>query len=68
MIGVYYLHLFLCNTLVGRLGGFLETMSGANFWLMHAGLVAAGALGLLVVRSFAGRILAPVAPEEPLSS
>jgi POT family proton-dependent oligopeptide transporter len=64
MIGVYYLHLFACNLLVGRLGGFLETMSGANFWLMHAGLVAAGAVGLLVVRSFAGRILAPPAPEE----
>ena len=63
MIGVYYLHLFACNMLVGRLGGFLETMSGASFWLMHAGLVGAGALGLLIVRSFAGRILAPVAPE-----
>ena len=60
MIGVYYLHLFACNLLVGRLGGLLESMSGANFWLLHAGLVGAGALGLLVVRSFAGRILAPV--------
>ena len=65
MIGVYYLHLFVCNTLVGRLGGFLETMSGASFWLMHAGLVAAGALGLLIIRSFAGRILAPVGPLVP---
>ncbi|HYD11277.1 MAG TPA: oligopeptide:H+ symporter [Allosphingosinicella sp.] len=63
MIGVYYLHLFACNMLVGRLGGFLETMSGANFWLMHAGLVGSGALGLLVIRSFAGRILSPVAVE-----
>jgi POT family proton-dependent oligopeptide transporter len=66
MIGVYYLHLFACNLLVGRLGGFLETMAGANFWLMHAGLVGAGAVGLLVVRSFAGRILAPVAQDAPL--
>ena len=63
MIGVYYLHLFVCNMLVGRLGGFLETMLGANFWLMHAGLVGAGAVGLLLVRSFAGRILAPVETE-----
>lgn len=63
MIGVYYLHLFACNLLVGRLGGSLETMTAANFWLMHAGLVGAGALGLLLVRSFAGRILAPVEPE-----
>lgn len=65
MIGVYYLHLFACNMLVGRLGGFLEQMEAGRFWLMHAGLVAAGGLGLLIVRSFAGRILAPndAAPE-----
>jgi POT family proton-dependent oligopeptide transporter len=59
MIGVYYLHLFACNMLVGRLGGFLEQMEAGRFWLMHAGLVAAGGIGLLIVRSFAGRILAP---------
>jgi POT family proton-dependent oligopeptide transporter len=59
MIGVYYLHLFACNMLVGRLGGFLEQMEAGRFWLMHAGLVAAGGLGLLVVRTIAGRILAP---------
>lgn len=62
MIGVYYLHLFACNMLVGRLGGFLEQMEAGRFWLMHAGLVAAGGVGLLVVRSFAGRILAPSEP------
>jgi POT family proton-dependent oligopeptide transporter len=59
MIGVYYLHLFACNMLVGRLGGFLEQMEAGRFWLMHAGLVAAGGLGLLIVRTIAGRILAP---------
>jgi POT family proton-dependent oligopeptide transporter len=65
MIGVYYVHLFACNMLVGRLGGFLEQMEAGRFWLMHAGLVATGGLGLLIVRSFAGRILAPseVEPE-----
>jgi POT family proton-dependent oligopeptide transporter len=62
MIGVYYLHLFACNMLVGRIGGFLEVMEPGRFWLMHAGLVAAGAAGLLVVRSAAGRILAPAEP------
>jgi POT family proton-dependent oligopeptide transporter len=59
MIGVYYLHLFACNMLVGWLGGLLEKMPAAHFWLLHAGLVGAGGLGLLVLRSFAGRILAP---------
>jgi len=63
MIGVYYLHLFACNMLVGRIGGFLEQMEAGRFWLMHAGLVAAGGVGLLIVRSFAGRILAPDEPE-----
>lgn len=63
MIGVYYLHLFAGNMLVGRIGGFLESMTGTAFWLLHAGLVGAAGLGLLVVRSFAGRILAPTEDE-----
>jgi POT family proton-dependent oligopeptide transporter len=63
MIGVYYIHLFACNMLVGRLGGFLESMEPGRFWLIHAGLVGAGAVGLILVRSVAGRILAP-APAE----
>jgi POT family proton-dependent oligopeptide transporter len=67
MIGVYYLHLFACNMLVGRLGGFLEQMEAGRFWLMHAGLVAAGGIGLLIVRSFAGRILAPRETETGLA-
>ena len=65
MIGVYYVHLFACNMLVGKLGGYLSTMEAGRFWMMHAILVAAGAVGLLVVRSFAGRILAP-SDEDPL--
>jgi len=63
MIGAYYVHLFACNMLIGRLGGFLESMEPGRFWLMHAGIVGAGALGLLVVRSVAGRILAPTPAE-----
>ena len=40
MIGVYYLHLFIGNTFVGWLAGFLETMPGREFWALHAALVA----------------------------
>jgi POT family proton-dependent oligopeptide transporter len=65
MIGVYYLHLFACNMLIGWLGGLLEKMPAAHFWLLHAGLVGAAAVGLLLVRSRAGRILAP-GEAEPL--
>jgi len=39
IMGIYYLHLFAGNFLVGKLGGYVETMSGVNFWLLHAGLV-----------------------------
>ncbi len=41
MIGIFYLHLFFGNLLVGWLGGFLQKMPGVQFWLMHAGLMAA---------------------------
>lgn len=59
MIGVYYLHLFLANMTVGRLGGFLETLGGGPFWLLHSGLMAAGCV-ILVVFAVAFRpILAP---------
>jgi POT family proton-dependent oligopeptide transporter len=62
MIAVYFLHMFACNLLVGWLGGFLGAMSGPAFWLMHAALIAAATLVLLLVRKLAGRILAPTAP------
>lgn len=64
MIGVYYVHLFACNMLVGKLGGYLSTMEPGRFWLMHAALVGMGGVGLLAARSFAGRILAPSKAEE----
>ena len=36
---------------VGWLGGLLEKMPATSFWLLHAGLIAAAAVILLVVRS-----------------
>jgi POT family proton-dependent oligopeptide transporter len=59
MVGVYYIHLFIGNLLVGWLGGLLEKMSATLFWLLHAGLIFAAALLLLAVRYAAGRSLAP---------
>jgi POT family proton-dependent oligopeptide transporter len=59
MIAVYYLHLFAGNLLVGYLGGLLSTMSGVNFWALHAGIMAAGTVLLLIVRFAFGHILAP---------
>ena len=61
MIGVYYLHLFLANMTVGRVGGLLESLGATSFWLLHSGLMAVGC-GILVVFAMAFRpILAPTA-------
>jgi POT family proton-dependent oligopeptide transporter len=59
MVGVFFLHLFAGNMLVGWLGGLLERMSGAEFWGMHAGITLAASVILLLVRVAAGRTLAP---------
>jgi len=59
VIGVYYLHLFLGNTFVGWLAGFLETMPGQAFWGLHAALVASAGVLLLVIQLLFGRLLAP---------
>src|ERR1700687_1807095 len=59
MIGVYYLHLFMGNNIVGWLGGLLERMPGTRFWLMHATLVGGAAVLMLVSWRMFGRLLAP---------
>src|SRR5206468_3660490 len=38
IIGIFYLHLFAANNLVGWIGGFLEKIPATQFWLFHAGL------------------------------
>lgn len=59
MIAVYYIHLFIGNNLVGYLGGFLDKMSGAQFWIMHAIIMGASAGLLLLARIFFARYLEP---------
>ena len=54
MIGIYYLHMWLGNNLVGILGGRLDKMDPAAFWTMHAVIVAAAAVGFLVVKLLFG--------------
>jgi POT family proton-dependent oligopeptide transporter len=55
MIGVYYLTFFLCNLTVGRLGGLLERMTGAGFWLLHAAIIGVGAVILGTIAA-SGRV------------
>ncbi len=59
VIGMYYLHLFIGNTFVGWLAGFLETMPGREFWGLHAALVAGAGVLLLMVRMLFGKLLLP---------
>lgn len=70
IIGIFYLHLFAANNLVGYLGGLLEKMPATQFWLMHAGLALASGLVFLAVKLRFGRWLlhedvAPDAVPEP---
>lgn len=59
VIGVFYLHVFLSNMLVGWTGGFLDRMSGVDFWLLQAAMTAAAAALLLLACGPVGRALAP---------
>lgn len=59
MVAVYYLQLFLANMLVGYLGNLLDVMPATRFWLLHVVLMALSAVILVVVRHFAGHLLAP---------
>jgi proton-dependent oligopeptide transporter, POT family len=57
-IGVFFMSAFLANNLVGWLGGFYEKMAPSQFWLLHAGLGAAGAAIVLVLHRPLARALA----------
>lgn len=60
-IGIYYLHLFLCNLATGKVAGMIETMSGVHFWTMHAIIIGAGAVLLAVFAILFRKLLAPTA-------
>jgi POT family proton-dependent oligopeptide transporter len=64
-IGIYYLHLFVCNFATGKIAGFIETMSGFNFWAMHAAIVFGGAVALIVFWASFGALLAPKGESAP---
>jgi POT family proton-dependent oligopeptide transporter len=67
-IGVYYLHLFVCNFATGKIAGFIETMSGFNFWAMHAAIVFGGGVALVVIGLLFGHLLAPKGEATPTVS
>jgi POT family proton-dependent oligopeptide transporter len=44
---------------VGYLGSLLDVMPATQFWMLHVGLMVVSAAMLILVRHFAGGILAP---------
>ncbi|PWG02983.1 peptide MFS transporter [Sphingosinicella humi] len=57
VIGLYYLSFFAGNSLVGWVGGFLETMPTTSFWLMHAGFAATAGAAFLLFKLFLSKRL-----------
>jgi POT family proton-dependent oligopeptide transporter len=59
IIGIFYLHLFAANNLVGWIGGLLEKMPATHFWLLHAALCGTAGIVFLVAGRLFGHLLAP---------
>jgi proton-dependent oligopeptide transporter, POT family len=57
VIGLYYLAFFSGNALVGKFGGYYETMPTPSFWMLHAGLAAAAGACFMLFRIVMGRHL-----------
>jgi proton-dependent oligopeptide transporter, POT family len=62
-IGIYYVHLFVCNFATGKVAGLVETMDGFSFWAMHAAVVAGGMVALVGFAILFGKLLAPKADD-----
>jgi POT family proton-dependent oligopeptide transporter len=67
MINSAKLNFFVSFQIVGWLGGFVDKLGGATFWLIHAALVAAAACVLLAFGRLFHRLLVPArAPADAL--
>ena len=66
IIGIYYLHLFAANMMVGYVGGLLDKMPAVQFWLLHAAMAGAAAVVFLIGKPMFGGLLrrAENAPRE----
>ena len=59
IIGIFYLHLFAANNLVGWIGGWLEEMPATHFWLLHAALSGIAGIIFLIAGRLFGHLLVP---------
>jgi len=49
MLGVYYLSIFIGSVVSGRLGGLYESLTAAQFWMLHAAIVTGGGVLILLL-------------------
>ncbi|WP_411900271.1 hypothetical protein, partial [Salmonella enterica] len=54
MVGIFYLHGFFANLVVGSLGALYERLPAATFWAIHAGIAGSAVLVSLALRAFGG--------------
>ena len=66
MMGVAFLVLFVANNAIGWLGTYYEQMTPLGFWLMHAGIGAAGGLLAFLFAATVGRVLEPQPSGSPI--
>src|SRR3954462_6278905 len=59
IIGLYYLSFFAANSMVGKIGGLLESWSTTKFWLLHAAFAAGAGLCFVLFKFVAGNQLEP---------
>lgn len=64
IIGIFYLHLFVANNLVGYAGTHFETMAADRFWMAHALVVGVSALILFALQRPIKRALAAAVVDE----
>jgi POT family proton-dependent oligopeptide transporter len=65
IIGIYYIAFFAANLSVGWVGGLLEKMTAAQFWLLHAIFAATAGVIFFLAGKFFGHLLAPGDPAKP---
>jgi proton-dependent oligopeptide transporter, POT family len=53
-VGIYYVHLFAANNIVGWVGSYSDRVNAPAFWLLHVAIAAAGTVAVVLVgRRFA---------------
>ena len=67
MMAAYLLSLFLAGIIVTKLATLLDKLPGATFWGLHAAIIAAAGVVLLIARAAAGRLLTPTIDPEAVA-